>query len=107
MLQVPSETAFLALVRDVTKKMAEVAGFDAAAAAQVALAVDEAATNVIEHAYTARRDRASSCASRTRGDELRVEVVDDGAHGRPARAARAWTSSATRASAARAAWACT
>ena len=66
MLRVPSRTEFLAAIRDTTKRVAELAGFDAATAAQVALAVDEASTNVIEHAYGGRRDRFVELALRVR-----------------------------------------
>jgi serine/threonine-protein kinase RsbW len=74
----PSDTAFLGVVREVTKKMAEIAGFDAAAADGVALAVDEATTNVLEHAYHGATDRAVELRFEDRGDSLRVEIVDNG-----------------------------
>jgi anti-sigma regulatory factor (Ser/Thr protein kinase) len=77
-LRVPSRTEFLAAVRDVTRRMAETAGFDGASADQLALAVDEAATNVIEHAYRGASDRWVELRFDPRGDVLRVEVVDDG-----------------------------
>jgi anti-sigma regulatory factor (Ser/Thr protein kinase) len=77
-LGVPSRTEFLAAIRDVTRRVAEIAGFDGASADQLALAVDEASTNVIEHAYRGAADRRIELRFDTRGDELRVEVVDDG-----------------------------
>lgn len=77
-LRVPSRTEYLAAIRDVTRRMAQVAGFDAAQADQLALAVDEASTNVIEHAYRGAPDRRIELRFDERGDELRVEVVDDG-----------------------------
>ena len=77
-LLVPSRTEYLAAIRDVTRRMAEVAGFDGTQADQLALAVDEAATNVIEHAYHGAADRRVELRFDARGDELRVEVVDDG-----------------------------
>jgi serine/threonine-protein kinase RsbW len=58
--------------------MAQVAGFDGAQADQLALAVDEASTNVIEHAYRGAPDRRIELRFHERGDELQVEVVDDG-----------------------------
>lgn len=79
MLVIPSQTEFLGLVRDVTKKMAETAGFDSATAEQVALAVDEATTNVLEHAYHGATDRAVELRYEDRGRQLRVDVVDTGA----------------------------
>ena len=78
-LKVPSRTEFLAVVRDVTRTMAEVAGFDRGAADQIGLAVDEAVTNVIVHAYGGAPDRTIEVRYEDRGDELSVEVVDNGA----------------------------
>lgn len=77
-LTVPSETSFLGLVREVTRKMAETAGFDQGTADQLALAVDEAATNVIEHAYRGAADREMEIRLEDRGPELTVEIVDSG-----------------------------
>ena len=79
MLRVPSGTEFLATIRDTTKRMAELAGCDAAVAAQVALAVDEASTNVIQHAYRGANDRRVELRFLLSPGELRVEIVDDGA----------------------------
>jgi anti-sigma regulatory factor (Ser/Thr protein kinase) len=78
-LRVPSGTEFLALVRDVTRRMAQLAGFDGPVAEQVALAVDEATTNVLEHAYRGARNRVVELRYEDRGPQLRVEVVDNGA----------------------------
>jgi anti-sigma regulatory factor (Ser/Thr protein kinase) len=78
-LRVPSTTEFLASIRDTTKRMAELGGCDAAVAEQVALAVDEASTNVIEHAYRGAHDRQIELRFLLSPEELRVEIVDDGA----------------------------
>lgn len=78
-LEVPSETSFLALVRDVTRRMAEAAGFEASVADQLALAVDEAATNVLEHAYQGATDRVVRVEIDEAGSDFRVDIVDDGA----------------------------
>jgi serine/threonine-protein kinase RsbW len=75
----PSETSVLALVREVTKKMAASAGFADGTADRLALAVDEATTNVIEHAYHGSADREIELRIEDRGPEFRVEVVDSGA----------------------------
>jgi serine/threonine-protein kinase RsbW len=77
-LRVPSRTEFLATIRDVTRRMAEVSGFDPAQADQLALAVDEASTNVIEHAYRGAPGRTIELRFRDEGMDLSVEVVDDG-----------------------------
>lgn len=78
-LVVPSQTAFLGLVRDVARRMAELSGFDAATAGSLALAVDEAATNVIEHAYAGASDRTVELRLEDRGAEFRVDLIDTGA----------------------------
>jgi anti-sigma regulatory factor (Ser/Thr protein kinase) len=59
--------------------VAELVGFAAPLPEQLALAVDEAATNVIEHAYAGAPDRVVELRYSTSGNELRIEVVDDGA----------------------------
>jgi serine/threonine-protein kinase RsbW len=78
MLSFPSQTTFLSLVREVTKKMAESAGFADGTADRVALAVDEATTNVIEHAYHGSGDREIELRIEDQGPEFRVEVIDSG-----------------------------
>ncbi len=77
-LRVPSRTEFLALVRDLTRRMAETSGFDDALAERLALAVDEAATNVIEHAYAGAADRVVELRFWDEGEELRIDLLDDG-----------------------------
>jgi serine/threonine-protein kinase RsbW len=78
-LQVPSRTEFLAVVRDVTTAWAVSAGgVEKAEAEQIALAVDEAATNVIEHAYGGAGDQVVELRYDDRGEELRIDVVDRG-----------------------------
>jgi serine/threonine-protein kinase RsbW len=78
-LVVPSETSFLALIKELTKRMAEAAGFGEGVPDRVALAVDEAATNVIEHAYHGATDRSFEVRYEDRATEFQVEVVDTGA----------------------------
>lgn len=78
-LQIPSQTDFLALVRDVTKKMAESAGFDGTEGERLALAVDQATTNVLEHAYGGASDRTVEIRFEDRGPALCIDVVDDSA----------------------------
>jgi len=77
-LCLPSETAYLGLVRELTKRMAEVAGFAEPVAERLALAVDEATTNVIEHAYKGASDREIELRFEDRGPDFRVEIVDTG-----------------------------
>jgi serine/threonine-protein kinase RsbW len=77
-LCIPSQTSFLGLVRDVSKRIAEAAGFQNGLAEQLALAVDEATTNVLEHAYHGATDRMVEVRLEDRGSEFRAEVVDSG-----------------------------
>ena len=77
-LEIPSRTEFLSLVRALAKRAALRAGFPEAEAERVGLAVDECATNVIEHAYHEARDRRLEVRLDDTGMELVVEVVDTG-----------------------------
>jgi sigma-B regulation protein RsbU (phosphoserine phosphatase) len=77
-IRVPSETSYLGLIRDLTRRLAESSGFDPATAGKVALAVDEASANVIEHAYHGAPNRTFEVRFEDRGGEFRVDVVDSG-----------------------------
>ncbi|HWQ10094.1 MAG TPA: ATP-binding protein [Holophaga sp.] len=50
-LTIPSQTRYLNLVTGLAKRAANVAGMDDASASKFSIAVDEAVTNVILHAY--------------------------------------------------------
>ena len=50
-LIIPSQTRYLNLVTGLAKRASIVAGMDDATAAKVSIAVDEAVTNIILHAY--------------------------------------------------------
>jgi serine/threonine-protein kinase RsbW len=78
LLRFPSDTAFLGLVRELSRKMAEIAGFDQATANRVALAVDEATTNVMEHAYHGATDQQVEVRFEDRGSEMEVLILDTG-----------------------------
>jgi serine/threonine-protein kinase RsbW len=77
-LSIASDTALLGLVRDVTREFSRMCGFDEATSSQIALAVDEATTNVFEHAYHGARDRAVGLRFDERAAEVRIEIVDSG-----------------------------
>ena len=77
-MTIPSRTEFLSVVREVTRRFGELAGFDRGQAEQLALAVDVAATNVIEHAYGGSGHGAVEVRYDDSGDDLRIEIVDDG-----------------------------
>ena len=77
-LLVPSSTQNLALIRDFVSNVGLQAGLGDDDVAKLELAVDEACTNVIEHAH--RGDLSKDVVVRATFDErtLRVEVVDTG-----------------------------
>jgi serine/threonine-protein kinase RsbW len=56
-LVIPSQTRYLNLVTTLTKRASLMAGFDDATAAKVSIAVDEAVTNIIFHAYNNDPDK--------------------------------------------------
>jgi anti-sigma regulatory factor (Ser/Thr protein kinase) len=67
-LRFPSENRYLHMVHQLTKNLAESTGFEAVEAEQIALAVDEAATNVIQHAYGGSLATRSRFISIPRGE---------------------------------------
>jgi serine/threonine-protein kinase RsbW len=84
-LHVPSSTQNLALIRDFVTNVGEQAGLGEDDVAKLELAVDEACTNVIEHAH--RGDITKQVVVRAFFDEsaLRIEVIDSGAGFDPGR----------------------
>jgi anti-sigma regulatory factor (Ser/Thr protein kinase) len=78
-LRLPGEAPFLPLLIEVTKKMAEAAGFDDGTAGRVGLAVDEAAASLIERAYGGAPGHEVEARFEDRAGEFRVDLLDDGA----------------------------
>jgi serine/threonine-protein kinase RsbW len=78
LLQVPSSTENLAIVREFLNSVGRQAGMNDDEVAKVQLAVDEACSNVIEHAYG--HDSSKEVMVRVSFDHemLRIEVVDTG-----------------------------
>ena len=80
MLQVPSSTENLALIREFVGSTAQQAGFDQKEIAKLELAVDEACANVIEHAYG--HDTTKEVIVRATLDEETLSIdVEDTGHG--------------------------
>ena len=77
-LRFPSETALLSLVKDLAAAVAHVAGFDEAGAERISVAVDEAASNVIEHAYGGEPGRPVEIRLALTTADLVVELFDSG-----------------------------
>src|SRR5438094_829707 len=77
-LKVSSSTENLALIRDFVSRVGGLAGFDEADIAGLELAVDEACTNVIEHAYGYDISKEVIIRAIFDDEKLRIEVIDTG-----------------------------
>ena len=77
-IEIIADEAHLSEVRDFVDAVCAAAGFTPRAAANIRLAVDEACTNIIKHAY-AGRSGTISIACGTRGRWLEIRILDRGA----------------------------
>lgn len=77
-LVIPSQTRYLNLVTGLAKRAAMVAGMDDATAAKVSIAVDEAVTNVIKHAYSDEPDHQVDLELLFTGTALEVHIWHTG-----------------------------
>ncbi len=77
-LTINSELSNLGVVADFIIRAARASGLDERATYQVQMAVDEATTNVIEHAYHGKNDGRIDISCKQRGDEFVVEICDFG-----------------------------
>jgi anti-sigma regulatory factor (Ser/Thr protein kinase) len=66
------------MVHQLTKNLAEATGFDSVEAEKIALAVDEAATNVIQHAYQGEPGHQIEVHFDPEGDSLDIVILHDG-----------------------------
>jgi len=77
-LIIPSQTRYLNLVTGLAKRAALVAGLDDAAAAKVSIAVDEAVTNVILHAYHGEGEHSVELELRFTEQALEIHIWHSG-----------------------------
>lgn len=77
-LVIPSQTRYLNLVTGLAKRAAIVAGLDDATAAKVSIAVDEAVTNVILHAYHGEAEHDVELDLRFTGEALEIHIRHTG-----------------------------
>ncbi|MDJ0520746.1 MAG: ATP-binding protein [Planctomycetota bacterium] len=75
---VPSHPKYLPLVRSVVQEGANLSGFDADLTQRILLAVTEAVTNVIRHAYDGRDDQRIDLDVIAGEHELQLDLVDYG-----------------------------
>jgi serine/threonine-protein kinase RsbW len=74
----PGRFASLAAIADFVSPAVEAAGFDARAVYSVTMAVDEACTNIIEHAYQGEGRGPIECTYQIGEDRLTVILRDFG-----------------------------
>lgn len=78
LFRMPADPRHLPLVRAVVAESASLAGFDADLRNRVLLAVTEAVTNVIRHAYRGDTSKSIDLELRIEDDRLRLDLVDYG-----------------------------
>ncbi len=77
-LVIPSQTRYLNLVTGMAKRASVVAGMDDATSAKVSIAVDEAVTNVIVHAYGNEAEHQVEIELRFLPQALEVHIRHNG-----------------------------
>lgn len=77
-ISVKSTTDNLALVRAFTKSAAQKCGFSEETVDKIALAVDEACTNIIKHAYKNSPEGDITVNIKVSGGKLTVAITDNG-----------------------------
>ena len=86
-LEVPGRPEFLSILRDVSGRIAELAGFRGAEARELAGDVEEAARRAMRGVVRGTDQASVELRLEYRGSEFRAELVDNGA-GRPSRLVR-------------------
>ncbi|TFB12612.1 ATP-binding protein [Candidatus Marinimicrobia bacterium MT.SAG.4] len=77
-LKIPTQSTNLKIIRDFITDIARKAGFDELASFDIALAVDEACTNVIKHAYRGGDDKEITVKVRYDSDKIIISISDTG-----------------------------
>lgn len=75
----PSENRYLHMVHELARHLAESTGFDRSEAEKIALAVDEATTNVIQHAYHGEPGHEIEIHFDPEGESLDIAIFHEGA----------------------------
>jgi serine/threonine-protein kinase RsbW len=77
-LSVPSSVENLAMVRDFIRRVCEQAGFEKADITKLTMAVDEACTNIVEHAYGYDITKEVKVRAIYDDEQIRIELIDTG-----------------------------
>jgi serine/threonine-protein kinase RsbW len=79
-LSVKSTTNNLSRIRDFIKLLSSQAGFDDSSTNKIALATDEACTNIIKHAYKYSKVGKININASYSNKKLRISITDEGVH---------------------------
>jgi serine/threonine-protein kinase RsbW len=82
-LRIPSQTEKLILAREFVADAAKVFGFEEDDVHNIALAVDEACTNIIKHAYNYATDKEIEIVVSMNSPEFEILIEDKGKHFNP------------------------
>ena len=77
-LHVPSSTENLSMIRDFVKSIGAQSGMGDMEIAKLEMAVDEACSNVMEHAYNADSTKEVSIRATVDANVVQIEVIDTG-----------------------------
>ena len=77
-LHVPSSTENLSMIRDFVKSIGVQAGMSDMDVARLELAVDEACSNVMEHAYNSDSTKEVSIRATVDDHSVQIKVIDTG-----------------------------
>ncbi len=77
-LHVPSSTENLSMIRDFVKSIGTQSGMDDMNVAKLELAVDEACSNVMEHAYSSDSTKKVSIRATIDDSSVQIDVIDTG-----------------------------
>lgn len=77
-ISIPSHPKYLSVVRDVTSAIARANGLDESVSGDIKLAVDEACSNVIKHAYNGSNDKKITLKYMFTKKSFKVVIEDSG-----------------------------
>jgi anti-sigma regulatory factor (Ser/Thr protein kinase) len=84
-LELPSDPRLLCVVRSAVNQLARVVGFSEEDCRGITVAVDEAMTNIIRHAYQNRPDQPIELVCQSTGDGIEFLLTDHGKSTNPSK----------------------
>lgn len=82
-ISVKSSTDNLSMIRDFTRNAAQESGFSSEVIEKIILAVDEACTNIIKHAYKYSPDGNIQISIKFADNRFEISITDEGLHFNP------------------------